>query len=119
MQTTAPKCSLFFVALFCALAAGCQTTGQNATPSIAGTRWQGTADNESFRCEFESSGQLHYESPSGDFRNGTWRQRDAQIYLEMNKRYAEYFGSVAGSQMHGTARNIKHHKWTWHLNKAK
>ena len=107
----------------CLLTAGCQTppSAKSAkTPSIAGTTWRGTEDRgEWFVCEFERSGRLHYNGPTGEFRNGTWRQTDAAVYMETNKRYAEYFGTIDGSHMSGSAKNVVHKHWTWDVRKSK
>jgi hypothetical protein len=98
---------------------GCQTTQRHGTSPITGTRWRGVdSDGDFLKCVFESRGRLHYTTPTGDFRNGTWRQRGAQIYMETNKRYSEYFGTIDGPRMSGTAQNVAHGRWTWQMSKV-
>jgi len=82
---------------------------------IAGSVWSGEADGHIFICRFEKGGILNYTSPTGTFRNGTWKQKDGSIYLEMNNKYAEYVGTIKGERIEGTAANVAGQKWTWHV----
>jgi len=62
---------------------------------------------------FQKDGSLHYRSPTGFWKNGTWKQNGADIYMETNKRYSERKGVIKGNAMEGNAWNIKGLKWTW------
>jgi len=83
-------------------------------PNIAGTRWAGAdSDGDHYVYTFRPDGSLHYQSPSGFWKNGTWKQDGDRIYMETNKRFAEYTGVIRGNRMEGKAWNIKNHRWTW------
>jgi hypothetical protein len=102
--------------LFCISLFACQSGNP---PSIAGTKWTGKeSDGEELTCEFQSGGTLRYTDPDASrdiYRDGTWRQDGASIYMEINHKYAEYRGQIAGTRMSGTAKNIKGESWTWKL----
>jgi hypothetical protein len=106
--------------LFCISVSACQTGNPSSNaPSIAGTKWIGKeSDGEALTCEFQRGGTLDYTDPDASqrtYRNGTWRQDGASVYMETNHKYAEYRGQIAGTLMSGTAKNIKGKSWTWKL----
>ena len=67
---------------------------------------------------FERGGVLGYESRSGTFRNGTWKQKGNVVYLEMNNHYADYRGEIRGDRIIGDASNVKGMKWKWDVKRA-
>lgn len=86
----------------------------NDPVSVAGTTWAGTdSDGAYYEFMFQASGALHYKSPTGVFKNGTWTQTGEKIYFEMNDKYSEYRGTIAGDTMAGKASNTAGRKWTW------
>ena len=86
---------------------------------VAGTMWRGeTSPGGIFIVRFEHGGVLCYTSPNGTWRNGTWKQDGAAIYLEMNKRYAEYRGVLRGDRIVGEASNQPGARWTWTVKHA-
>ena len=93
-------------------------SSESLTPakSIADTTWVGTdSDGDYYENHFQKDGSLHYKSPTGFWKNGTWRQDGEVVYFEMNRGYSEYDGRMSGKLMEGTGKNIKGHRWTWKL----
>jgi hypothetical protein len=91
------------------------TGGEN----VEGTVWQGERHpGEIFIVRFERGGTLCYTTNSGTWRNGTWKQTGNSIYLEMNKRYAEYRGVILGDRMFGDAGNINAVTWKWDVKRV-
>jgi hypothetical protein len=90
------------------------------TASVEGTVWKGETGpgHQIFIVRFERGGTLCYTSPSGTWRNGTWKQTGNAIYLEMNKRYAEYRGVMRGDRITGEGGNIANMQWTWEVKRA-
>lgn len=62
---------------------------------------------------FEKGGVLHYEYNGATYRNGTWRQTESRVYMETNKRYAEFHGTLRGGAIVGRAANVTGVRWTW------
>jgi len=88
--------------------------------SVAGTTWAGTdSDGDHYEYTFEPDGTLSYTSPTGTYRNGTWKQSGSTISFETNGRYAEYDGEISGKSIRGVARNTAGHTWTWEATKGK
>jgi len=88
-----------------------------AESNVEGTMWKG-ADGEGVTTfYFERGGVLAYTTHSGTWRNGTWRQDGEAIYLEMNKKYAEYHGVLRGDRMAGSAENVKGLRWQFDVNR--
>ena len=81
---------------------------------VAGSTWTGTdSDGDYYEYNFLAGGALHYKSPTGFWRNGTWKQDGSSIYVETNNRYTERKGIITGNQMSGDAWNVKGRRWTW------
>ena len=88
--------------------------GEAAVPSIAGTTWEGAdIDGDRYVYRFLEDGTLHYTTPTGSWKNGTWRQDGAEVYMETNDRYSERVGTIVGSRMSGRGWNVAGDKWTW------
>jgi hypothetical protein len=95
-----------------------RATPQAGPPNIAGSTWAGTdSDGDYYEFFFLVGGELDYKSPTGFWRNATWKQDGKSIYMECNNRYSEYQGTMEGDQMTGQAWNIKGHRWTWVIQK--
>ena len=89
-----------------------------AARSISATTWAGTdSEGQYYVFHFKSSSALHYKSPTGFWTRATWKQSGNEVYMETNNKYSEYFGTIRGKQMQGTARNIKGKKWRWSATK--
>lgn len=106
------------VALIIAAAvfAGCGTFDitDSTCPDISGTVWGGAdSDGDYYEYWFMKGGPLHYQSPTGFWKNGAWKQKGCRIYMEINNRYSERKGTIRDNTMEGGAWNIKKHKWTW------
>lgn len=87
---------------------------ESVSASIAGTTWVGTdSDGDYYEYHFQADGAMHYKSPTGFWKNGTWKQDKGSIYMETNKRYSEYQGVINGAHIEGQAWNIKGRRWTW------
>ncbi len=104
----------FAMAVLVALLVGCTSTQQMkdrpvvqsdlAPASVAGTTWVGTdSDGDYYEYHFQTNGALHYKSPTGFWKNGTWRQEGNEIYMETNNRYTERQGIISGNRMEGKA----------------
>lgn len=125
MTTAVPSVVLLFVTLAPAASGDDALPGRDGAyefagvATVEGTVWKGeTNPGEVFIVRFEKGGILCYTSPSGTFRNGTWTQKGNAIYLEMNQRYAEYRGVLAGNRLTGTAGNITGLTWTWSVQRS-
>jgi hypothetical protein len=82
--------------------------------SVAGTTWAGTdSDGDYYEYHFQTDGALHYKSPTGFWKNGTWKQDKNAIYMETNDRYSEYRGLISDTRMDGEAWDTTGRKWTW------
>ena len=82
--------------------------------SLAGTTWRATtSQGREFTFNFQKNGVLEYTSPAGTFRNATWSQDGAKVAFEMNKKYAEWTGTITGGEMEGKGANINGDEWTW------
>jgi hypothetical protein len=92
--------------------------GNSLTASVAGTTWAGTdSDGDYYEYYFQANGALHYKSPGGFYKNGSWKQDGDKIYMETNKKYAERQGLISGAHMEGKAWNVKGQTWTWQAQK--
>ena len=88
--------------------------------SLAGTTWSGRDSRESdYAYTFEPDGTLSYNSPTGSFKNGKWKQFGNAVYFEMNDHYSEYLGEVSGQSIKGRAWNSKGLAWEWKATKDK
>lgn len=88
--------------------------GESVATSVAATTWGGTdSDGDHYEYYFRADGALHYNSPTGFWKNGTWRQDKNAIYMEMNNRYSERKGLIIGTRMDGKAWNVEGRTWTW------
>jgi hypothetical protein len=89
--------------------------------NIAGTRWSGIdSDKDHYLFEFRRDGSLHYESPSGKYDDGSWKQSGQRIEWEVNDHYAEYEATLeSASRMTGSAHNKAGHTWTFTLDKGR
>ena len=112
--------ALLLLMLLPAFVAAQQTNQHSAVPShsqtasVAGTTWAGTdSDGDYYEYHFQTDGSLHYKSPDGFYKNGTWKQEGDEIYMETNKKFSERQGRISGTHMEGKAWNVKGQKWTW------
>ena len=97
------------ISAFLTLAVGLfmQASAQNAraqsAASVSGTTWVGTdSDNDYYEYTFQADGALYYMSPSGFWKNGTWKQDGDSIYMETNNKYSEYQGRIIGTHIEGS-----------------
>jgi len=106
--------SLLCLALLLAGAARAEDAKPKEKGSLAGTTWAGTdSDGDDYVFNFEADGTLSYTSPSGSFRNGTWKQFGGAVYFEMNDHFSEYLGVINGKSIEGKAWNSEGRTWTW------
>jgi hypothetical protein len=85
-------------------------------PAVEGTSWSGTSsDGDRYTFRFEKGGILGYTSPTGTYRNGTWRQTGAGLYMETNMRYWEFHGTIKGDRLPRRATNVRAGQWTYDL----
>jgi len=82
--------------------------------NLIGTIWDGDdTDGDKYVYEFKQGGILKYDCPTGTFENGTWKQTDNLLYMEMNDKYSQRKGIISSSSMEGEAQNVAGHKWKW------
>jgi hypothetical protein len=80
---------------------------------LAGTSWVAEDGGELYVYRFEPDGTFSYENTRGRWRNGTWKQDGAAVYIETNRRYAERKGTITGDVLEGTAENVDKKRWTF------
>ena len=91
-----------------------QNAGAQSVINVSGTTWVGTdSDGDYYEYHFQPDGALHYKSPTGFYKKGSWKQDGDAIYMETNNKYSERQGQISGTRMTGNAWNIKGRKWTW------
>ncbi|OEU74963.1 MAG: hypothetical protein BA869_00065 [Desulfuromonadales bacterium C00003107] len=114
----------FAMPVMIALLVGCASTQQLtdrasderslAPASVVSTTWAGTdSDGDYYEYQFQTNGNLHYKSPTGFWKNGTWKQKRNEIYMETNNKYTERQGIISGNRMEGQAWNAEGRRWTW------
>jgi hypothetical protein len=90
------------------------------TIALAGTTWSGKdSDGDFYVYTFERDGTLAYKSPTGSFRNGTWKQFGGALYMETLGHFSEYLGEIRGNVIEGKAWNKDHRFWSWKASKNK
>jgi hypothetical protein len=88
----------------------------NSPGNLLGTKWKGVdSENRLYEFIFDKDGILEYESPSGRFRNGSWKQEGDTLRMEMNNHYSDYEGTVSGDSIAGKAKNVTGKTWTWRV----
>lgn len=115
---------LLLLMLLPALVAAQQTDKQSTLPnntltaSVAGSTWVGTdSEGDYYEFHFQADGALHYKSPSGFYKNGSWKQDGDGIYMETNNKFSERQGRISGTHMEGNAWNVRGQKWSWQVDK--
>ena len=115
---------LLLLMLLPALVAAQQTDKQSTLPnntltaSVAGSPWVGTdSEGDYYEFHFQADGALHYKSPSGFYKNGSWKQDGDGIYMETNNKFSERQGRISGTHMEGNAWNVRGQKWSWQVDK--
>src|SRR5262249_18143954 len=93
-----------------------ERTGAQRPVLVEGTAWSGMdSEGKRYVFRFLPGGNLDYTSPTGRFRNGTWRQSGDAVFMETNQRYWEFNGVVRGDKLLGKAVNVRGGKWTYDL----
>lgn len=88
--------------------------------NIEGSVWSGVDSmSHAYTFRFLKDGILNYTSPSGTYQNGTWTQHGANVYMEMNGKFAEYRGVVKGEHIVGQAGNIRGLRWSWRVQRKR
>jgi hypothetical protein len=82
---------------------------------LTGTKWEMIdSANEKTIWTLEPHGVLSYQSPTGFWRNGSWKQDGPHLYIETNNRYYEATGTVNGDIIeNGKFWNVAGLKGTW------
>ncbi|HEX8551343.1 MAG TPA: hypothetical protein VF681_07280 [Abditibacteriaceae bacterium] len=85
------------------------------TPSVEGTTWGGPSSYDEFAVwHFGPKGDLRYETATGSWHNGSWKQRGAAVYIETNNRYSEKIGIIEGDLIRGDGHNTAGiSRWPW------
>ncbi len=113
--------NISLLAIVWILLTGCVSTHapQSSSRNVLGTVWIGSDSMGAYNeFHFLPRGILHYRTPTGFWKNATWKQNGSSIYMETNHKYAEYRGSIHGNTMSGKAWNIKGLHWTWRAKKT-
>lgn len=98
-----------------------KNNAQQPIASVAGTTWVLTNHDGSSDLvfHFQEDGALHYKfsKSTNDFwKDGTWKQDGNALYMETNKKHAEFRARISGTRMEGNAFNDAGQKWTWIAN---
>lgn len=115
MRVVSKPCAVSVLTLVAFVAVIPASAQDNAhIPSVAGTTWAGVdSDNDYYEYQFQRNHELDYKSPTGFYKNGTWKQMGDIIYMETNHKFSERQGRISGTHMSGNAWNVKGEKWTW------
>jgi hypothetical protein len=85
--------------------------GPDLFSSVEGTTWEGMGSVAYTVYRFEKGGILEYSYNGTTYRNGTWKQKDAAIYLEANQKFWEFEGRMKDDVITGKAWNQPGQRW--------
>jgi hypothetical protein len=112
----------FFVAITLSIFS-CLSFAQNK--SLEGTSWVGVDGTKQLKYEITfmpgNVYQYSYYDEQGKkvlihgtgIGQGTWRQTGNAVYMEVNNKFTERNGVIAGDTMSGSATNKKGDNWSW------
>jgi hypothetical protein len=89
-------------------------------PNMAGTTWVGeTAEGWAMTLEFQPDGVMVVSYNGMSFNRASWKQEKDKLYYEMNSKYCEFNGTIAGQVIEGETANKVGKVWTTRLTRKK
>lgn len=90
-----------------------------AVPPLAGTAWAGkTAEGWDMTIEFQAEGKMAVSYNGASYNRASWKQDGEKVYFEMNDKYCEFDGKLAGDTIEGESRNVTGKTWSTKLSKV-
>lgn len=86
--------------------------------NLRGTTWQGKDHVDNYRVTFEADGTLSYGHGGRTNRGGSWVLEGSSLYWEVNKKYREFRGTVAGDVLQGESWNKTGKRWQTYLKRV-
>jgi hypothetical protein len=91
-----------------------------AAPPLAGTSWAGkTAEGWDMTIDFAADGAMTVSYNGSSYNRASWKQDGDKIYYEMNDRYCEFEGKLAGDAIEGETHNVVGKQWTTRLTRIR
>jgi hypothetical protein len=89
-------------------------------PPLAGTSWAGkTAEGWDMTITFAADGKMTYGYRNNTHTTASWKQDGDKVYYEMNDRYCEFDGTLAGDVIDGQNHNVQGRTWTTRLTRVR
>lgn len=89
--------------------------GQLFSQSLINTKWviTKTNANPNITIIFREGGALERIKYKQVLEDGKWKQSENTVYIEVNKKYAQYKGVIDKNRIIGQAQNIRGLEWDW------
>jgi hypothetical protein len=89
-------------------------------PPLAGTSWAGkTAEGWDMTIDFATDGKMTVSYNKASYTTASWKQDGDNVYYEMNNRYCEFAGKLAGDTIDGETHNVRGRKWATTLTRIR
>jgi hypothetical protein len=89
---------------------------EQARYDFRGTVWQGkTYEGWVMTIVFEANGGLTYSYQNATHKTGSWKSEGNSLYVEMNNKYCEFRGTLAGTVLEGDSWNVAKLRWKTRL----
>lgn len=103
-----------------ALAAPRLKPDKPAAPSVVGTSWAGkTAEGWDMTIDFAADGKMTVTYNGMSYTRASWKQDGDKVYYEMNDRYCEFEGKLAGDTITGETHNVRERRWATTLTRVR
>ena len=90
------------------------------TAPLAGTSWAGkTAEGWDMTIDFAADGKMTVSYNKASYTSASWKQDGDRVYYEMNNRYREFNGKLAGDTIDGESQNVRGRKWSTTLTRVR
>ena len=91
-----------------------------AAPSLVGTSWAGkTAEGWDMTIDFAADGKMTVTYNGTSYTRASWTQDGDKVYYEMNDRYCEFNGKLAGDTITGETHNVRERRWATTLTRVR
>jgi hypothetical protein len=88
--------------------------------SLVGTSWSGlTAEGWPMTIDFMADGKMTVSYNKATYTRASWRQDGEKVYYEMNDKYCEFNGRMAGDTIEGGTHNVVGRKWETKLTRIR
>lgn len=89
-------------------------------PPLVGTSWAGkTAEGWDMTIDFAADGKMTVSYNKASYTTASWKQDGDKVYYEMNNRYCEFNGKLAGDTIDGESHNVRGRKWSTTLTRIR